>query len=109
MSSRWTVGALATDCKVQPTQLVRVLRALAAFNVFSVSSEGTVAHTPRSRLLRTDAPGSLHHAARFWTGPGSWKAWGELDAALAGGVGSARSVEASKKRESEGVHARPAI
>ena len=30
--------------------------------------------------------GSLHHAARFWTSPGAWKAWGELDAALSGGV-----------------------
>jgi O-methyltransferase domain len=81
-----SVDALATSCKVQSTQLVRVLRALAAFEVFSVSTEGTVAHTPRSRLLRTDAPGSLHHAARFWTSPGSWKAWGEIDAALTGGV-----------------------
>ena len=81
-----SVDALATDCKVQPTQLVRVLRALAAFDVFSVSTEDTVAHTPRSRLLRTDATGSLHHAARFWTAPGSWKAWGELGAALTGGV-----------------------
>jgi hypothetical protein len=35
-------------------------------------------------LLRTDAPNSLHHGARFWTSPGSWKAWGVLDAALAG-------------------------
>ncbi|MDQ6629077.1 MAG: methyltransferase [Pseudomonadota bacterium] len=37
-------------------------------------------------LLRTDAPNSMHHGARFWTAPGSWKAWGELDAALHGGV-----------------------
>lgn len=81
-----SVDALAAECNVQPTQLIRVLRALAAFEVFSVSTEGTVAHTPRSRLLRTDAPGSLHHAARFWTSPGSWQAWGELDAALVGGV-----------------------
>ena len=81
-----SVDTLAADCEVHPTQLARVLRALAAFEIFLVSAEGTVAHTPRSRLLRTDAPGSLHHAARFWTSPGSWKAWGELDAALAGRV-----------------------
>jgi hypothetical protein len=35
-------------------------------------------------LLRTDEPNSLHYGARFWTAPGSWKAWGVLDAALAG-------------------------
>jgi hypothetical protein len=27
----------------------------------------------------------MHHAARFWTGSGSWKAWGMLDAAMTGG------------------------
>ena len=36
-----------------------------------------------SRILRTDAPGSLHHGARFWTGSGSWRAWEGLDVALA--------------------------
>ncbi len=63
-----------------------MLRALAAFGVFSVTVNGRVAHTLRSRLLRTDAPTSMHHAARFRTEPGSWKAWGELDIALTGGV-----------------------
>ncbi len=28
----------------------------------------------------------MHHGAKFWTGPGSWRAWGELDIALQGGV-----------------------
>lgn len=26
----------------------------------------------------------MHHAARFWTGPGAWKAWGMLDVAMTG-------------------------
>ena len=67
-----------------PGRLIRVLRALAAFQIFKVSADGTVAHTPSSRLLRTDTPNSMHHAARFWTGPGSWKAWGMLDVAMTG-------------------------
>jgi hypothetical protein len=70
------IEELAVACGVQPQSLIRVLRALAAFGVFSVAADGAVTHTPRSRLLRTDAPGSMHHAARFWTEPGSWKAWG---------------------------------
>jgi O-methyltransferase len=79
------VADLAAAGSVQPTPLLRILRALAAVGVFRVSAEGLVAHSPRSRLLRTDAPLSLHHAARFWTLPGSWRAWEKLDAALTGG------------------------
>lgn len=79
------VAALAEDCGVLAAPLLRVLRALAAFGVFRLGADGSVAHTPRSVLLRTDEPLSLHHGARFWTAPGSWEAWGRLDAALAGG------------------------
>jgi hypothetical protein len=77
------LGDLARDCGVQPQPLMRVLRALASFGVFAIKADGTVAHSARSRLLRTDMPNSLHHAARFWTAPGSWRAWERLDAALA--------------------------
>lgn len=83
---RVAVNDLAQDCGVQSQPLVRVLRALAAFGVFAVTPDCEIAHTPRSRLLRTDAPNTMHHAARFWAGPGSWHAWGALDVALTGGV-----------------------
>jgi O-methyltransferase len=83
---RVAVGDLARDCGVQSRPLMRVLQALAAFGVFAVAADGGVAHTARSRLLRTDAPKSLHHAARFWTAPGSWRAWERLGVALTGGV-----------------------
>jgi hypothetical protein len=76
---------LADQCGVHIEPLLRVLRALAAFRIFKITSNG-VSHTPRSRLLRTDAPNSFHHAARFWTGPGSWAAWDKLDAAMTGGI-----------------------
>jgi O-methyltransferase domain len=78
------VHELATACAVLPTPLLRVLRALAAFGVFHVTADSKVSHSPRSILLRTDAPNSLHYLARCLTAPGSWKAWGELDAALTG-------------------------
>jgi len=79
------VTDIAKACSVLPEPLNRVLRALTAFDIFKLSVDGTVAHTSRSRLLRTDVPDSMHYAARFWTGPGSWKAWGMLDVAMTGG------------------------
>ncbi|MDR6534475.1 methyltransferase [Variovorax soli] len=81
-----TVSELAADCAVLATPLLRVLRALAAFGVFRLDMDGSVWHSPRSLWLRTDAPNSLHYGARFWSAPGSWKAWGMLDVALTGGV-----------------------
>lgn len=81
-----TLADLATNAGVQPQPLLRVLRALAAFGIFTVTPGGEVAHTALSRLLRTDHPNTMHHAARFWAGTGSWAAWGALDVALAGGV-----------------------
>lgn len=80
------VNSLATACGVRASPLLRMLRALAAFKVFQVSAEGEVRHSPRSLLLRSDTPNSMHHGARFWTGSGSWKAWGDLDVALQGGI-----------------------
>jgi hypothetical protein len=80
------VHELAASCAVLAKPLRRVLRALAAFKIFAIAADDTVTHTPRSRLLRTDAPNSMHHAARFWTGRGSWGAWGMLDAAMTDGV-----------------------
>jgi hypothetical protein len=79
------ITELASASDVLPGPLLRVLRTLAALGIFRVAPAGTIAHSSRSLLLRTDAPRSLHYAAKFWTGPGSWKAWGELDVALTGG------------------------
>jgi hypothetical protein len=80
------VGELASACAVLRQPLLRILRALAAFRIFRIAMEGAISHTARSRLLRTDTPNSLHHAARFWTAPGSWNAWDKLDVALVGGI-----------------------
>jgi hypothetical protein len=77
---------LARSCDVRPQPLLRILRALAAFGVFQVAVDGRIAHSSRSLRLRTDAANSLHDAARYWTARGSWRAWGELDAALTGGT-----------------------
>jgi hypothetical protein len=81
-----SVDDLAAGCAVQPEPLLRVLRMLAALKIFRVTTHGTVAHTPRSRLLRTDTPNSMHYAARFWTAPGLWNAWGRIDVAMRGEI-----------------------
>jgi hypothetical protein len=77
---------LAVACGVLEGPLLRVLRSLASLGVFRLSADGIAGHTTKSALLRTDAPDSAHYAARFWAGPGSWMAWGRLDAALTGGI-----------------------
>src|SRR3954470_13109822 len=81
-----SVRDLAADCGVLEGPLLRILRSLASLGVFRLSAEGMAGHSPKSALLRTDAPDSAHYAARFWAGPGSWAAWGRLDAALTGGI-----------------------
>jgi hypothetical protein len=80
------VCELARACDVQEEPLLRVLRSLASVGVFRLSPQGVAGHTAKSVLLRTDVADSAHYAARFWSGPGSWGAWGRLDAALTGGV-----------------------
>ena len=80
------VADLARECNVSATPLLRILRALASVGVFRVTPSGDISHTAMSRFLRTDTPGSLHYGARFWTDPGSWRAWEELDVALADGT-----------------------
>ena len=81
-----TVQDLAAACAVLPEPMRRVLRALAAFRIFQFTADGAIAHTPRSRLLRTETPNSLYHAARFWTRPRTWHAWSMLDVAMTGGI-----------------------
>ena len=83
---RRPVDELAAECAVQADPLLRCLRALASFGIFRVDDDRRVAHSPRSLLLRAEAADSLHAAARFYTAPGSWRAWEALDEALVGRV-----------------------
>jgi hypothetical protein len=77
-----SIDGLASTCGALAEPLLRILRALASVRVFRVTPDGMVSHTPMSLLLRTDATMSMHYAARVWTAPGSWNAWGMLDSAL---------------------------
>ena len=44
-NGKLSLNDLAAECGVQPLPLLRILRALAAFSIFAVASDGSVAHT----------------------------------------------------------------
>ncbi len=76
-SSR-TIAELAALSGANPEMLLRLCRALAAFDIFSVDDEGLVSQTPCSACLRSDAVPTLHHAARYWGMASTWATWGNL-------------------------------
>ena len=80
-----TPEELAGRLGVQPRPLRRLLRALACHGVFTEAADGRFTHTPMSRLLREDEPGSLHHIALWCTEPWTWQAWPRLDDAVRSG------------------------
>jgi O-methyltransferase domain/Dimerisation domain len=53
------IDDLAAEVGARPEPLLRILRALAAFGVFEVGPDGTVANTPMSEHLRAGADESL--------------------------------------------------
>ena len=74
-----SIADLAHACAAHPGMLLRMLRALAAFGIFTVDDEGQVTHSQASRLLRRDSNPTLHHAARYWTMHSNWTAWEKLE------------------------------
>lgn len=57
---------LARRCEAQPQALKRVLRALAAHEVFQEVEPGVFALTPLAQTLRAGAPGAVRAWTRFW-------------------------------------------
>ena len=82
LNGRVAVADLAAKRGLLPGALLRLCRALAAYGIFDVSPDGSIGHSAKSRLLRSDAKPSLGLWARFKIAPGSWGAWGALDEAL---------------------------
>ncbi|MFE4963146.1 methyltransferase [Streptomyces sp. NPDC056660] len=71
------VGELAAACGTDPDALHRVLRLLAAHDVFE-QRHGGYAHTPASRLLRGDHPMSARPLARLMGLPLHWHSLAQL-------------------------------
>lgn len=82
---------LAQQVNVQPEALFRVLRLLAGFGIFQ-ARDGGFAHTPASRLLRSDHPQSQRAMVRMLGMPIHWAAYGELEHAVRTGEPAMRKV-----------------
>ncbi|MFJ5924492.1 methyltransferase [Kitasatospora sp. NPDC092948] len=77
-----TAEELAAGLGVAAGPLERLLRALVCYEVFAATDDGRFHHTPLSRLLRTDEPGSLRDIALWCTEPWTWQSWSRLDDAV---------------------------
>jgi hypothetical protein len=73
------LGELATRTQSNPDALYRVLRALAAVDVFEERPGPCFANTELSECLRTDVVGSMAPMARWLGDLSGWTAWGRLD------------------------------
>jgi O-methyltransferase domain len=69
---------MAKKLDVNQDALRRLCRALSRFGFFIVDGTDHIAHNSWSLLLRKDQQPSYHWAARFWTLPCTWSAWGNL-------------------------------
>ncbi|MDQ3548089.1 MAG: hypothetical protein M3439_04640 [Chloroflexota bacterium] len=86
-----TAAALAADTGANPDALSRVLRLLAAHDVFELDAD-TFRHSPASRLLRTDHPQSMRAFARMFGLPINWAILGELGHAVRTGLPAVDTV-----------------
>ncbi|OLB21218.1 MAG: hypothetical protein AUH15_09540 [Acidobacteriales bacterium 13_2_20CM_55_8] len=73
-----TAAALAESTGTNADALNRVLRLLSCHGIFE-SRDGKFAHTPASRLLRSDHPRSMRSFVRMIGLPVNWAAYGKLD------------------------------
>jgi hypothetical protein len=73
-----TAAGLAESTGTNADALNRVLRLLCCHGIFE-SRDGRFAHTPASRLLRSEHPQSMRSFVRMMGLPLNWAAYGKLD------------------------------
>jgi hypothetical protein len=86
-----SVADIAASVGADPESLARVLRLLAAHGVFTLEGE-SVAHSPASRLLRSDHPQSLRAFAQMFGFPVFWETFGAMEHAVRTGQPAAAVV-----------------
>ena len=83
-----SANTLAENTGTHPDALNRALRVLAAHGVFAVEG-GVYAHSPASRLLRSDHPQSLRSFVRMQGIPALWRVWADFDHSIRTGRSAA--------------------
>jgi hypothetical protein len=73
-----TVAQLASITGCQASALYRLLRALAAFEVFQEVERGTFALTPRGACLCAGGDDSIRDLVLLFAGENFWQTWGAL-------------------------------
>ena len=74
-------ASLAAATAADAGALNRVLRLLALYGIFEYT-DGVIAHTAASRMLRQDHPQSMRPLVRMFGLPGFWAAVGELESGI---------------------------
>jgi hypothetical protein len=69
---------VARACGAHPPSVYRLLRALAAVDVFHETGNKEFSLTPLGVCLTADVPGSRRNYARWIGTPGQWRSWGNL-------------------------------
>jgi O-methyltransferase domain len=87
-----SISNLALEAGAEASMLLRLCRALAAFGIFAVDTEGNVSQTARSECLRKDTTPTLYHAAKFWATPHIWTSWANLEQTVRTGESAFESV-----------------
>lgn len=81
-------ASLAAATGADAGAISRVLRLLALYGIFEYT-DGVIAHTSASRMLRQDHPQSMRSLVRMFGLPGLWTAVGELEWTIRTGEPSA--------------------
>jgi hypothetical protein len=98
------ITSLALEAGVEPTMLLRLCRALAAFDIFVVDADGNLSQSSRSMHLRQSAAPTLHHAARYYASPHITASWAKLEHAVRTGESAFQSVYGMPKFEYLKMH-----
>jgi hypothetical protein len=83
---------LAAATGTDASALGRVLRALCALGVLSVTPSGYYSLTSVGRLLQSDVPGSWRAGIRFTAGPVRWRCWSQLLETVVTGANASERV-----------------